>query len=97
MIHACETLGSFESSPDKVVNKTRSVEKMKSEAEKCLAQGEKICHEKTEFEDATYGKFLSLLNTKKAKLRALRDKEDSERAVEEEESTDKAESFEREK
>ncbi|CAA7012854.1 unnamed protein product [Microthlaspi erraticum] len=80
---------------EEVVNKTRSFEKMKSEAEKCLVQGEKLCNEKTEFEDATYAKFLSLLNAKKAKLRALRDKEDSGRGVEEEqESTDKAESFE---
>lgn len=38
--------------------------------------------------------FLSVLNAKKAKLRALRDKEDSGRAIEEEDSTDKAESFE---
>ncbi|KAL1192703.1 DNA repair protein XRCC4 [Cardamine amara subsp. amara] len=78
---------------EEVVNKTRSFEKMKSEAEKCLAQGEKICNEKTEFETETYAKFLSVLNAKKAKLRALRDKEDSVRAVEEEESTDKTESF----
>ncbi|KAG7632260.1 DNA repair protein XRCC4 [Arabidopsis suecica] len=79
---------------DEVVNKTRSFEKMRSEAERCLAQGEKLCDEKTEFESATYAKFLSVLNAKKAKLRALRDKEDSVRVVEEEESTDKAESFE---
>ncbi|EOA31300.1 hypothetical protein CARUB_v10014474mg [Capsella rubella] len=78
---------------EEVVNKTRSFEKMKSEAEKCLAQGQKLCKEKTEFEDATYAKFLSVLNAKKAKLRALRDKEDSGKAVEEEESTDKTESF----
>ncbi|CAH2052671.1 unnamed protein product [Thlaspi arvense] len=51
---------------EEVVKKTRSFEKVKSEAEKCLAQGEK---------------FVSVLNTKKAKLRALRDKEDSGRAV----------------
>ncbi|ESQ47543.1 hypothetical protein EUTSA_v10022194mg [Eutrema salsugineum] len=82
---------------EEVVNKTSSFEEMTSEAEKCLSQGEKLCNEKTEFENATYAKFLSLLNTKKAKLRALRDKEDSERAVEEEESTDKAESFESER
>ncbi|KAL9310274.1 putative DNA repair protein XRCC4 [Arabidopsis thaliana] len=79
---------------EEVVNKTRSFEKMKSEAERCLAQGEKLCDEKTEFENATYAKFLSVLNAKKAKLRAVRDKEDSVRAVEEEESTYKAESFE---
>ncbi|XP_010512067.1 PREDICTED: DNA repair protein XRCC4 [Camelina sativa] len=78
---------------EEVVNKTRSFEKMKSEAERCLAQGEKLCKEKTEFEDATYAKFLSVLNAKKAKLRALRDKEDSGKAAEEEESTDKTESF----
>ncbi|CAH8261502.1 unnamed protein product [Arabidopsis lyrata] len=78
---------------EEVVNKTRSFEKMKCEAERCLAQGEKLCEEKTEFENATYAKFLSVLNAKKAKLRALRDKGDSVRAVEEEESTDKTESF----
>ncbi|CAN8270462.1 unnamed protein product [Cochlearia groenlandica] len=77
---------------EEVVSKTRSFEKMRSEAEKCLAQGEKLCDEKTEFENATYAKFLSVLNAKKAKLRELRDKEDSGRGVEEEESTDKAES-----
>ncbi|CAH2052965.1 unnamed protein product [Thlaspi arvense] len=86
---------------EEVVNKTRAFEKMKSEAEKCLAQGERLSKEKIEFEDATYAKacvfvkrFVSVLNKKKAKLRALRDKEDSVRAVEEEESTDIAESFE---
>ncbi|KAG2317348.1 hypothetical protein Bca52824_020470 [Brassica carinata] len=81
---------------EEVVNKTRSFEKVKSEAEKCLTQGERLCSEKMEFEDATYAKFISVLNAKKAKLRALRDKEDSgkEVAEEEEESTDKGESSE---
>ncbi|XP_022569511.2 DNA repair protein XRCC4 [Brassica napus] len=81
---------------EEVVNKTRSFEKMESEAEKCLAQGERLCSEKMEFEDATYSKFISVLNAKKAKLRALRDKEVSgkEVAEEEEESTDKGESSE---
>lgn len=46
---------------EEVVNKTRSFEKMKSEAEKCLTQGERLCSEKTEFEDATYGKACLLL------------------------------------
>lgn len=81
---------------EEVVNKTRSFDKMKSEAEKCLTQGERLCNEKIEFEDATYSKFISVLNAKKEKLRALRDKEDSgkEVAEEEEESTDKGESSE---
>uniref|UniRef100_M4E4Q9 Carbamoyl phosphate synthase ATP-binding domain-containing protein n=1 Tax=Brassica campestris TaxID=3711 RepID=M4E4Q9_BRACM len=83
---------------EEVVNKTRSFEKMESEAEKCLAQGERLFSEKMEFEDATYAKacFISVLNAKKAKLRALRDREVSgkEVAEEEEESTDKGESSE---
>ncbi|KAH0903890.1 hypothetical protein HID58_043393, partial [Brassica napus] len=85
---------------EEVVNKTRSFEKMKSEAEKCLTQGERLCSEKMEFEDATYAKacllswitfsncfffwdrlFISVLNAKKAKLRALRDKEVSGKEV----------------
>ncbi|KAF3532374.1 hypothetical protein DY000_02041858, partial [Brassica cretica] len=97
---------------EEVVNKTRSLEKMKSEAEKCLTQGERLCSEKMEFEDATYAKacllswitfsncfffwdrlFISVLNAKKAKLRALRDKEVSGKEVAEE-STDKGESSE---
>ncbi|CAH8361485.1 unnamed protein product [Eruca vesicaria subsp. sativa] len=79
---------------EEVVNKTRSFEKMKSEAERCLTQGERLCSDKVEFEEATYAKFLSVLNAKKAKLRALRDKEDSGKEVAEEEDTDKGESSE---
>ena len=43
------------------MNKTRSFERMKSEAEKCLAQGERLCSEKMEFEDATYAKACLLI------------------------------------
>lgn len=48
-------------SQEEVVNKTRSFERMKSEAEKCLAQGERLCSEKMEFEDATYAKACLLI------------------------------------
>lgn len=44
------------------MNKTRSFEKVESEAEKCLAQGERLCSEKMEFEDATYSKACVLLS-----------------------------------
>lgn len=36
----------FRTAQEEVVNKTRSFEKMKSEAEKCLTQGERLCNEK---------------------------------------------------
>ncbi|XP_010532610.1 PREDICTED: DNA repair protein XRCC4 [Tarenaya hassleriana] len=82
---------------EEVVSKTRSFEKMKAEADKCLAQGETLCNEKREFETATYAKFLSVLNAKKAKLRELRDKlseqENSGKRLQEEETSDKTESF----
>lgn len=41
---------------EEVVRKTRSYERMKAEAEKCLVQSEKICSEKLEFENAVYAK-----------------------------------------
>ncbi|GKB62669.1 DNA repair protein XRCC4 [Tanacetum coccineum] len=41
---------------EEVVMKTRSNEKLKSEAEKCLAQSEKFQNEKTEFETKIYSK-----------------------------------------
>ncbi|KAM0985393.1 hypothetical protein PS2_012426 [Malus domestica] len=59
---------------EEVVRKTQSFERLKVEAEKCLAQSEKITNEKIEFESAIYAKFLGVLNSKKAKLRELRDK-----------------------
>lgn len=83
---------------DEVVTKTQSFERLKVEAEKCLAQSERFNNEKVEFESAVYAKFLGVLNSKKSKLRELRDKL-SKQAVtgdllqEEEESTDKTESF----
>ncbi|KAI4345760.1 hypothetical protein L6164_012856 [Bauhinia variegata] len=82
---------------EEVVRKTESFENMKVEAEKCLAQNERLTNEKVEFEDAIYAKFLGLLNSKKAKLRELRDKlskqETSEKSPQEGEDTDKTESF----
>lgn len=59
---------------EEVVMKTRSNEKLKTEAEKCLAQSEKFQNEKQEFETTIYSKFLGVLNSKKAKLRELRDR-----------------------
>ncbi|KAE9453063.1 hypothetical protein C3L33_15035, partial [Rhododendron williamsianum] len=59
---------------DEVVWKTQSFDKLRVEAEKCLAQSERFSNEKTEFEDAIYAKFLGVLNSKKAKLRELRDR-----------------------
>ncbi|KDP34824.1 hypothetical protein JCGZ_11186 [Jatropha curcas] len=83
---------------EEVVSKTRSFERMKEEAEKCLAQSEKFNSEKMEFESAIYAKFVGVLNSKKQKLRGLRDqlskKESSGKLPkEEEESTDKTDSF----
>eukprot|EP01018_Ginkgo_biloba_P007587 Gb_22879 [translate_table: standard] len=59
---------------EEVVRKTRSLERMKLEAEKCLAQSEKFMNEKTEFESTIYAKFVAVLNSKKAKLRDLRER-----------------------
>ncbi|KAK4478165.1 hypothetical protein RD792_017447 [Penstemon davidsonii] len=85
---------------EEVVRKTESFDKLKLEAEKCLAQSEKLSSEKTEFESEIYGKFVNVLNSKKAKLRELRDrlskKETTQQLQEKEEegeSTDKTESF----
>nr|GEW28378.1 DNA repair protein XRCC4 [Tanacetum cinerariifolium] len=83
---------------EEVVMKTRSNEKLKSEAEKCLAQSEKFQNEKTEFETKIYSKFLGVLNSKKAKLRELRDKLSNQGTTaevqeDEEESTDKTETY----
>ncbi|PON83322.1 DNA repair protein XRCC [Trema orientale] len=84
---------------EEVVRKTQSFERLKVEAEKSLAQSEKISNEKIEFESALYAKFLRVLNSKKAKLRDLRDQLTKRGTAagklpqEEEESTDKTESF----
>ncbi|KAL6970517.1 DNA repair protein xrcc4 [Sarracenia purpurea var. burkii] len=58
---------------DEVVRKTQSFERLRVEAEKCLTQSEKFSNEKAEFETAIYAKFLGVLNSKKAKLKELRD------------------------
>ncbi|XP_031478390.1 DNA repair protein XRCC4-like isoform X1 [Nymphaea colorata] len=59
---------------DEVVKKTHSFEKMKTEAEKSLSQCEILSREKEEFENSVYAKFVEVLNSKKAKLRELRDR-----------------------
>uniref|UniRef100_A0A9I9DI37 DNA repair protein XRCC4 n=1 Tax=Cucumis melo TaxID=3656 RepID=A0A9I9DI37_CUCME len=83
---------------EEVVRKTQSVERLKAESEKCLAQSEKICDEKVEFETAIYAKFLNVLNAKKAKLREYRDQLSKQTTTgsklkQEEYSSDKTESF----
>ncbi|XP_065863141.1 DNA repair protein XRCC4 [Euphorbia lathyris] len=84
---------------EEVVRKTRSSEQLKEEAEKCLAQSERFSTEKAEFESAVYAKFVGVLNSKKRKLRELRDQLSKKENLgkfpqeEEEESTDKTESF----
>ncbi|EEF45171.1 DNA-repair protein XRCC4, putative [Ricinus communis] len=85
---------------EEVVKKTHSFERLKEEADKCLTQSERFAGEKTEFESSIYAKFLAVLNSKKRKLRQLRDQLSKKEASgklpqeEEEESTDKTESFE---
>ncbi|XP_055832535.1 DNA repair protein XRCC4 [Solanum dulcamara] len=80
---------------DEVVMKTESFERLRVEAEKCLTQSEKLSKEKEEFESAIYAKFLGVLNSKKKKLRELRDKLSKQgTAVEEDaQSTDRTETF----
>ncbi|CAL4918971.1 unnamed protein product [Urochloa decumbens] len=85
---------------EEVVRKTQSFDKLKQEAEKCLQQSERFNTEKTEFEQATFSKFVAVLNSKKAKLRQLRDKvaelESADKPPKEEEednSTDHTELF----
>lgn len=86
---------------EEVVHKNHYVDQLKAEAEKCLAQSEKFTNEKIEFESATYAKFIGVLNSKKAKLRELRDQLSKQKTagkmpIEEEEdshSTDKTESY----
>lgn len=83
---------------EEVVRKTDSFERLKGEAEKCLAQSEELSKEKAEFESEIYTKFIGVLNTKKSKLRELRDRLSKQKSAEvpEEESTDKTESFDEE-
>lgn len=83
---------------EEVVRKTQSFEKLKVEAEKCLAQSEKFSSEKAEFESAIYAKFIAVLNSKKAKLRELRDQkqDDAGKSPEEDVSTDKTETYDEE-
>ncbi|KAG4908340.1 hypothetical protein AAZX31_20G191900 [Glycine max] len=92
-------MGSNINLSDKVVTENELFEKMKVEAEKCLTQSERIANERLEFESEIYAKFLGVLNSKKSKLRVLRDKlskqENSEKSPEEED-TDKTESFDEE-
>ncbi|XP_038888651.1 DNA repair protein XRCC4 [Benincasa hispida] len=83
---------------EEVVRKTQLFERLKSESERCLAQSEKICDEKVEFETAIYAKFLNVLNAKKAKLREYRDQLSKQTTTgsklkQEEYSSDKTESF----
>ncbi|KAJ3673338.1 hypothetical protein LUZ60_006712 [Juncus effusus] len=59
---------------DEVVRKTQTFEKLKLEAERCLQQSERFKNEKSEFESTVYNKFVVVLNSKKAKLRELRDR-----------------------
>ncbi|XP_022761121.1 DNA repair protein XRCC4 isoform X2 [Durio zibethinus] len=83
---------------EEVVRKTQSFEKLKVEAEKCLEQSERFTNDKMEFESEIYAKFLGILNSKKAKLREFRDQLSKQETagkapVDEEESTDKTESY----
>lgn len=85
---------------EEVVRKTQSFEKVKQEAENCLQQSERFNNEKAEFEQASFTKFVAVLNSKKAKLRQLKDKiaalESADKAPKEEEdnSTDRTEPIE---
>ncbi|CAI8603091.1 unnamed protein product [Vicia faba] len=85
---------------EEVVIKTELFEKTKVEAEKCLAQSERIANERVEFEAEIYSKFLGVLNSKKAKLRELRDQlskqDNTDKHLQEEEDAEKTESFDEE-
>ncbi|MED6195720.1 DNA repair protein xrcc4 [Stylosanthes scabra] len=85
---------------EEVVRKNELYENMKVEAEKSLAQSERVANAKAEFELETYTKFLGVLNSKKSKLRDLRDKLSKQatarRSPQVEEDTDKTESFDEE-
>lgn len=87
---------------EEVMRKTQAFDLLKVEADKCLEQSEKLSSEKNEFESEVYAKFVSVLNSKKTKLRELREKlpnKDStakmaeEEEEEEEQSSDKTEPY----
>ncbi|XP_075474986.1 DNA repair protein XRCC4-like isoform X1 [Primulina tabacum] len=83
---------------EEVVWKTQSFDRLKVEAEKCLAQSEKLSSERLEFESEIYGKFVQVLNSKKVKLRELRGQLSKQatprqQLEEEEVSTDKTDTF----
>ncbi|PKU75716.1 DNA repair protein XRCC4 [Dendrobium catenatum] len=80
---------------EEVVRKTQSFEKLKVEAERCLSQSQAFSNEKAEFESAAYAKFVDVLNSKKAKLRELRDRlsKINGKAPEDDESSDKTDRF----
>ncbi|XP_057546519.1 DNA repair protein XRCC4 isoform X1 [Amaranthus tricolor] len=59
---------------EEVIKKTEAFEQLKEETQKCLVQSEKLITEKQEFESEVYAKFVNVLNSKKAKLRELRDR-----------------------
>ncbi|KAK6929847.1 hypothetical protein RJ641_003941, partial [Dillenia turbinata] len=79
---------------EEIVQKTQSFDRLKVEAEKCLAQSERFNKEKSEFENLIYAKFVKVLNSKKEKLREPRDRHakleaTGKQPLEEENSTDK--------
>ncbi|CAI9778606.1 unnamed protein product [Fraxinus pennsylvanica] len=83
---------------EEVVRQNQSTDRLKAEAEKCLSQSEKLSNEKTQFEKKIYGKFVGVLNSKKAKLRQLRDRLSKQATAkqlheEDEESAEGTESF----
>ncbi|GAB4843247.1 DNA repair protein xrcc4 [Ancistrocladus abbreviatus] len=86
---------------EEVVRKTQAFDRLKEEAEKCLALSERLSAEKDDFESEVYAKFVSVLNSKKAKLRELRDRLSKQQSTgklpeeeeEEEESSDRTEPF----
>ncbi|EPS69900.1 hypothetical protein M569_04862, partial [Genlisea aurea] len=58
---------------EEIMWKTKAIDELKLEMEKCVEQSERLCREKIAFETEIYGKFVHVLNSKKAKLRDLRD------------------------
>uniref|UniRef100_A0A6V7QQN0 DNA repair protein XRCC4 n=1 Tax=Ananas comosus var. bracteatus TaxID=296719 RepID=A0A6V7QQN0_ANACO len=100
--YARSIMASIDFTQEEVVRKTQAFDKLKAEAERCLQQSERFSNEKVEFESSVYSKFVAILNSKKAKLRDLRDRisklEATDKAVEEEDDDDdqssgKTESF----
>ncbi|CAN1286667.1 DNA repair protein XRCC4 [Linum perenne] len=84
----CTLAGTLHLGMEQVVRKTRSFERIRGEAEKCLEQSDKYCSEKVEFESAIYAKFLAVVNSKKQKIRELRDQLSKKQQPEREEDTD---------